>query len=324
MNWRARVVREGVDGNSGQGSGANPRRSKHHMAFRKSVRWTVASIMYYSGAVSLCRVFERKPRARILVYHSIGDDPQNPFSVSPEDFEEQVRFLSQAYHVMALEELIACITDGERQVPPDAVVITLDDGFEDNYTNAYPILRRYKVPATIFVIAERLRSGGAEQAEAGDAYPGRYLSWDQALEMCDHGISIGSHTLTHPWLTEMTRGAARREIVESKVVLEQGLGRPVSLFAYPGGRICDFDRDIRTMVAESGYSGACVGLNGTNGDDTDPYLLRRTKIEVDDGMYVFKKAMKGALDVFILLDKARQFRLPAANHRGRHRGIAVA
>jgi peptidoglycan/xylan/chitin deacetylase (PgdA/CDA1 family) len=125
--------------------------------------------------------------------------------------------------------------------------------------------------------------------------------------MSENGIAIGSHTLTHPWLTEVTLEEARHEIAKSKACLEDRIGKPVHLFAYPGGRICDFNRDIRAIVAESGYSGACVGLNGTNGCATDPYLLRRTKIEIDDGMYVFKKALRGALDIFVLLDQARRF-----------------
>lgn len=283
---------------------AKPGRSKNYMRFRKLVRWIVVSIMYYSGAAFL---FGKRQRARILVYHSISEDPLNPFSVSPEDFEAQVRFLSQEYNVISLEKLIACIRGEEGEIPPDSVAITLDDGFEDNYAYAYPILTKYNVPAAMFVIVTRLRSNGASQSESRGQESTPSLTWDQVLEMSENGISIGSHTLTHPWLTEVTVEKARYEIVESKARLEERLGRPVRLFAYPGGRIRDFNHDIKTIVAESGYSGACIGLNGTNGRDTDPYLLRRTKIEVDDGHYVFTKALKGALDIFILLDRARQF-----------------
>lgn len=280
---------------------ASPWRSKNHMRFRNFVRRIVASGMYYSGALFLHDLFQAEPKARILVYHSISHDPMNPFSVSPEDFEKQVQFLSQKYNVISLEELVA-YTRGERdEIAPRSVAITLDDGFEDNYMFAYPILKKYGVPATIFVIVERIKPNDRPPGEAG------YLSWDQIVEMSENGISIGSHTLTHPWLAEVSLQEARREIVESKARLEQRLGKPVRLFAYPGGRVCDFNQQIRTIVAESGYTGACVGLNGINGRDTDPYLLRRTKIEVGDGMEVFKKAMRGALDVFVLLDQARRF-----------------
>lgn len=293
--------------NTGETGCAKPGRSENYMLFRKAVRWVVTSLMYYSGVVFLYSLFNKRPRARILVYHSISEDPLNPFSVSPEDFEAQVQFLSQEYNVISLEELIACIVDKGQEIPLDSVVITFDDGFGDNYTYAYPVLKKYGVPATIFVITERLEPSGAPQLAAKDQESGLYLSWNQVIEMSRNGISIGSHTCTHPWLTYVTLEEARREIVESKARLEQQLDKPVCLFAYPGGRIRDFDQDIISIVVSSGYSGACSGLNGTNRDGISPYLLRRTKIEVGDGMYVFKKALKGALDIFVLLDYTRRF-----------------
>jgi peptidoglycan/xylan/chitin deacetylase (PgdA/CDA1 family) len=298
---------EGPDKGASKTGFGKPSRSKNYMLFRKSVRWMVVSVMYYSGAVFLRNLFKARSRARILVYHSISNDPLNPFSVSPEDFEEQVRFLSREYNVISLEELVACIRNEQKEIPTDSVVVTLDDGFRDNYIHAYPILKKYGVPATIFVITDRLESDGAPRPESGAQASGSYLSWDQVVEMSKIGISIGSHTLTHACLTGVTLEKARREIVESKACLEQRLGKPVRLFAYPGGRVCDFNQDIKEIVTESGYSCVCTGLNGTNGCGTAPYLLRRTKIEVDDGMYVFKKAMKGALDIFVLLDHARRF-----------------
>jgi peptidoglycan/xylan/chitin deacetylase (PgdA/CDA1 family) len=281
------------------------KRSKKYMLFRKSVRWAVVSVMTYSGAVFLWNLLHQGPTARILVYHKISNNPLDPFSVSPRDFEAQVRFLSQAYRVISLEELIAHIRAGD--IPSNAVAITLDDGFKDNYTHAYPILKRYRVPATLFVIVDHLGPHTPSAGQGALGASGPHLSWDQVVEMSENGFSFGSHTLTHPWLTQVPLEQARREIVDSKARLEQRLGKPVRLFAYPGGRVCDFNPDIKAIVAESGYSGACIGLNGTNRCNTDPYLLRRTKIEANDGMYVFRKAMKGGLDIFILLDLARRF-----------------
>lgn len=307
MTIRGKVDMERPGNNSNRICDAKPKRSKSYMLFRQFVRWMVVSIMYYSGAVLLCKLFKKRARCRILVYHKISEEPLNPFSVSPGKFEEQIRFLSQEYNVLSLEELVAHIRNEGKDIPADPVVITLDDGFKNNYTCAYPILRKYGVPATIFVIVDRLESNSAPGPELGEQEFGRYLSWDQVIEMSESGVSFGSHTLTHPWLTQVTLEEARREIVESKARLEQRIGKPVCLFAYPGGRVCDFNRGIKAIVAESGYSGACIGLNGTNDRGTDPYLLKRTKIEVGDGMYVFEKAMKGGLDAFILLDRIRRF-----------------
>jgi peptidoglycan/xylan/chitin deacetylase (PgdA/CDA1 family) len=272
--------------------------------------------MWYSGLLFLRRLFSSKHEARILVYHSISEDPLNPFSVSPGDFEAQVRFLVQHFNVIPLAELAACLNEG-REIPPDSVVITLDDGFKDNYTHAYPTLKKYDVPATMFLIVDRIEADGSFPPELEEQGSGLYLSWSEIEEMSTNGISLGSHTLSHDSLAGLTLGEAKREIQESKRRLEERLSQTVELFSYPYGTVRDFNEDVKTLVAESGYTCACVGLNGTSRRDTDPYLLRRTKIEVGDGMYVFEKAMRGGLDVFILLDRVRQLLprkvLPALN-----------
>ena len=283
-----------------------PSRSAGHMQFRKLVRWAVVSVMYYSGLLFLMRLFRSPHQARILVYHSVSDEPLNPFSVPPGDFEEHIRFLSQEFNVISLEELANCLDNG-RDIPPDSVVITLDDGLRDNYVNAYPILKEYQVPATMFLIVDHLRPDPSEPAESADDGEPLFLSWAEVKEMSQNGIRFGSHTLSHRPLTSLPLAEARREIQESKRQLERRLEQPVNVFSYPLGRVQDFNQDIRNVVAESEYICACVGLNGTNGRDTDPYLLKRTKIEVNDGMYVFEKAMKGGLDAFILLNQIRRF-----------------
>ena len=283
-----------------------PSYSANHMRFRKLVRWTAVSVMHYSGLLFLMRLFRSRHRARILVYHSISDAPLNPFSVPPGDLEAQIRSLTQNFNILSLEDLAACLDHG-RKIPPDSVVITFDDGLENNYTNAYPILKKYKMPATFFLIVNRVETSSPVSSASADDTAASYLSWAQVKEMSKNGISFGSHTLTHTSLTTLTLQQARREIKESKRILEEQVGQPVHLFSYPFGTVRDFNEDIKNIVAESGYTCACIGLNGTNKGGTDPYLLKRTKIEVNDGMYVFEKAMRGGLDIFILLDKARRF-----------------
>jgi peptidoglycan/xylan/chitin deacetylase (PgdA/CDA1 family) len=275
--------------------------SRNYMRFRKLVRWAVASATYGSGVT---RLYAKRSRARILVYHSIDHDPLNPFSVSPLAFEAQVRRLAEAYHPISLDELVSHIREGT-ELPANAVAITLDDGLRDNYRFAYPILNKYGVPATIYVVVDKLKLEAGTDSASDGGESERYLLWPQVKEMSENGISIGSHTLTHPWLTEVPLEQARHEIAASKTKLEQFLDKPVRHFAYPGGRLCDYNQEIKEAVIESGYLSACVGLNGTNGLDTDPYLLRRTKIEVDDSMAVFERALKGGLDAFVLLDKTR-------------------
>ncbi len=240
-------------------------------------------------------------------HNSIGNSPLNPFSVSPSDFEAQIRFLAQEFNIISLADLTAWLHNG-RKIPPDSVVITFDDGFRNNYVNAYPILKKYAAPATIFLTVDQIVE---DDSELDGDRTSHYLSWAEVKEMSRDGISFGSHTLTHAQLTSLTLEQARREIQVSKKLVEERIGEPIHCFAYPFGTSYDFDEDIKNIVAESGYVCACTCLHGTNAQKTDAYLLRRTKIEVDDGMYVFKRAMRGGLDVFMLLNRFRRF-LPTA------------
>ncbi len=284
--------------------------SVNHMRFRRFVRWTVVSMMSYTALLFLIRLFRSRRRTRILVYHHINNDPLNPFSVSPNDFEAQIRFLAQEFNIISLSDLAAYLHSG-RELPPDSVVITLDDGFRDNYVNAYPILKKCEAPATIFLTVDRIVEENSGAQDLDDDRTPLYLSWAEVKEMSGDRISFGSHTLTHNSLTSLTLEQARHEIQVSKKLVEERIGEPIHCFSYPFGTRRDFDEDIRNIVAESGYVCACTSLHGTNVQKTDAYLLKRTKIEVDDGMYVFKKAMRGGLDVFFLLNRYRRF-LPTA------------
>ena len=103
-------------------------------------------------------------------------DPSDPFSASPEGFEEQVVFQANQSHVISLEPVVGCIRDRSREIPANAVVITLDKGFRDNYVYANLILKDYTVPATIFVIVEREVSRNALRSVLGHQEPGLYLN----------------------------------------------------------------------------------------------------------------------------------------------------
>jgi len=191
-------------------------------------------------------------------------------------------------------------------IPADTVAITLDDGLKDNYTNAYPILKKYLVPATMFLIVDKIGEAIPNSGDTANAAEASHLTWAQIEEMSENGISFGSHTLTHTSLRNIPLDDVRFEVEDSKKAIEGRLDIPVELFAYPFGTLRDVDQNIVDIVAEVGYSCACVAINGTNGHQTDPYRLRRTKIEVNDGMFVFEKAMRGGLDIFVLLDNARR------------------
>ncbi|MCL6593658.1 MAG: polysaccharide deacetylase family protein, partial [Alicyclobacillus sp.] len=133
--------------------------------------------------VPLDTVRERGPRVPILEYHDITYIPHDPWAMSPSQFAEEMKYLhDNQFHVMSLDELYA-VMQGRASLPARPVVITFDDGYESNYTNAFPILKQYRFPATIFMISGFVGRSG-------------FLTKDQLLTMANSGlIEVESHTV---------------------------------------------------------------------------------------------------------------------------------
>ncbi len=214
----------------------------------------------------------------ILMYHSVTDHPTTTgmLTVSTAVFRSQMRFLKEhKYNVLPLEILAKLIKDGKK-IPPRTLAITFDDGYRDNYLYAYPILKEYNLPATIFII-----TGEVDRAE------GNRLSWGQIKEMQSSGlISFGSHCLgPEPLVNLKTDEEIRQQIFESKRVLEEKLGIPVDMFSYPEGR---FNVKIRQLVIDAGYRLAVATNPGKKYSDRDVFLLKRLRIsENAKNLFVF-------------------------------------
>jgi peptidoglycan/xylan/chitin deacetylase (PgdA/CDA1 family) len=172
----------------------------------------------------------------------------------------------------------------EHRLPPArSVVVTIDDGYRDVRTVAYPILRRLGIPATIFLVSGAL--GGANAWDRSGELAGRpVLSREDARVMRTGGIAYGAHTRTHPHLPALPSERLRDEVVDGRRELEQAIGEPVPVFAYPYG-----ERDARceAIVAEAGFSAACGTESGPNSPATPPYRLRRTEVRGTDSLLRF-------------------------------------
>lgn len=158
----------------------------------------------------------------ILMYHSIAYEKGNPVRLPKEKFEEQMKYLKDnGYTTLSLSEAYDALINNV-PVNEKSVVITFDDGYQDNYKNAYPILKSFGFKATIFVITSYIGKG-------------EYLNINQLKEMDKNGIDIESHTLTHPKLGELGYNAQLKELKSSKEFLEKNLNKKVSFVAYPYG-----------------------------------------------------------------------------------------
>jgi len=152
--------------------------------------------------------------------------------------------------------------------------VTFDDGYRDNCDRAFPLLRRFGVPATIFVTTGWLRPH--------DDGPGLGMSWREVREMAAVGIRFGAHTVTHPSLPALSLREAEWEIRESKRLLEEELGTECTVFAYPFGHE---DCQLRQLVEAAGFRWAVTTREGAPRPSDNPLLLRRTYVCAADLLY---------------------------------------
>jgi peptidoglycan/xylan/chitin deacetylase (PgdA/CDA1 family) len=180
------------------------------------------------------------PDLMILTFHAL-DDARTVTSFSPSLFERLVGVLQAGgYQVLSLTDAAAALRGGVA-LPERSLAITFDDGYRSVYQVAFPTLRDHDMPATVFLTVgdpeeEPWRGAGDSSARLPSMEGRPMLSWGEIREMQRGGLNFGGHTLTHPDLTRLSPSCIEREMVISKVVLEETLGAPVAGFAYPFGR----------------------------------------------------------------------------------------
>src|SRR3989338_7240102 len=205
----------------------------------------------------------------ILTYHRIGrENSLDGLTVSKKIFIEQMQYIQRHCRPLLLGELVQILVE-KGTIPSRAVAVTFDDGYADTFKIAFPILKRAKIPATVFVTT------GYVDQEAPSFREAPMLSWRMIREMQQAGIEIGAHTLTHPNLTQCSLREGKRQMIGSRNRLEEKLRKPVRLFAYPYGGVRSFNKAVQACARQAGFLGACTTLSGSNGPHTDPYALRR-------------------------------------------------
>jgi peptidoglycan/xylan/chitin deacetylase (PgdA/CDA1 family) len=188
----------------------------------------------------------------VLTYHSI-EESGSIISTSPETFRRQIKILSENdYCVLPLGKIIENLIAGE-PVSPKTIALTFDDGFQNFYSTAFPILAEHGFPATVFLVTEFCGKFNDWSGNPPDLPRSPLLSWHEIKELQAYGIEFGAHSQTHPDLTAIPTAEAEWEIIGSKLVIEDMLGEKVNIFAYPYGK---FDSSVKA-VAEKNYRAAC-------------------------------------------------------------------
>jgi len=217
------------------------------------------------------------PTATVLCYHIVEAPAAPRMHIGRETFRQHLRYLEMTgYNIVPLRHVYEYVTGTRAALPKNAVVITFDDGWRSTYTEAFPELQKRKFPFTVFIYPNII----GKTANA--------LSWAQIREMAKAGVDIQSHALTHPYLTRRKQGSMsdrayaawlRRELAESRRILEKESGKKVQFLAYPYG---DYDSRVATAVTKAGYLAALTCDFGRVRKGSDPLRMRR--FVIDDKM----------------------------------------
>lgn len=211
----------------------------------------------------------------ILNYHSVSGAPSAdiaPFSARPEDLGRHLDLIVSGGHpALTVSELVDLL-DRDVAPPPGAVVITFDDGFEDNLATAAPMLAARGLPATVYVTTGYLPGCPAEESVRP---PGRMIPFDRLAELEAAGIEVGSHSHSHRQLDLLSRSAAADDIRRGKELLEGALGHPVASFAYPHGHA---SRWVQDEVQRCGFRSACGVRNAFSHPADNRWLLARLTV----------------------------------------------
>ncbi len=216
-------------------------------------------------------------RIPVLAYHKI-DLPTADVKIrgaytAPARFDKQLSYLKRrGFEFYSASGLISYFLENGH-TPANAICLTFDDGWKDNYANAFPILKKYGVPATVFLVPSCI-GRTTDQVTAEGEGEREHLSAADIREMADSGVEFGSHSMNHKLFDRITNDEIDNEVVESKAYIENLTQRECSTFAYPAGF---FNDHAKASIKDAGYIAAFSTVYGTE-DCVDLFELNRTEI----------------------------------------------
>jgi len=235
---------------------------------------------------------------RILMYHQIAEHQDgarfNGLRVPPSMFERQLKWLSENnWTFLTMAELI----QKKNNLPEKSVVLTFDDGYLDNLTNALPLMQKYQACGTLYLVIDRHDNDWSTKKkkhhDSGELAKDKKLSDQQVTELLESGcFELGGHTHSHANLHSLNPEQKIAEIKNSKDALEQTFKTEVTSFAYPFGIYTEDDVEL---VMQSGYSNAVTTNAGIDDLSQSLFTLRRVKISGKDNFYAFKLRIKNGI-----------------------------
>lgn len=216
------------------------------------------------------------------MYHYISTPPTGagPYrvgnSLPPDVFNAHLDYLQeQGYTTITLKHLISYLATGRPPLPPKPIVLTFDDGYRDNYENAFPALQRHGMTGTFFVITDF-----ATQAASDPAYA-LYATWDQWREMAAAGMEIGSHSRNHPDLAGKDLDYLVWQALGSKETIAAQIGYHPRILAYPAG---SYDQFVIDVFRSANFWGAVTTQQGVWQDSEHLFEIKRLRISYETGV----------------------------------------
>jgi peptidoglycan/xylan/chitin deacetylase (PgdA/CDA1 family) len=251
-------------------------------ALSASILFLLTSVAAFAAPKRVAE--DTTPTATVLCYHIVEAPAAPRMHIDRETFRSHLRYLEMTgYNVVPLRHVFEFVTGKRSSLPKNAVVITFDDGWRSTYTEVFPELQKRKFPFTVFIYPNII----GKTANA--------LTWEQIREMSDAGVDIQSHALSHPYLTRRKHRSMsdddyalwlRKELAESKRILEKHSGKKVQFLAYPYG---DYDDTVADEAKKAGYAAALTCDFGRVKKGSDPLKMRRFVIDDRMDFAAFRK-----------------------------------
>ena len=238
----------------------------------------------------------------VLMYHHINPNKEDMVTVTPEVFEGQMRYLHESgYKTLKIDELLSYISGG-LALRQKAVVLTFDDGWLDNYIYAFPVIKKYRIYASVFLVTNRIEKASEKTPQTCYLIPSHkeskslilkgeehkvVLTWNLIKEMVDSGlIDFYSHTESHRECDLLSKNELFKELQESKQSIEKKLDRPCPYLSWPYGKYSGLALNIAKDV---GYKAIFTTNLGVTQTGADPFAINR--IVVKDNIAWFKMRM---------------------------------
>jgi peptidoglycan/xylan/chitin deacetylase (PgdA/CDA1 family) len=241
----------------------------------------------------------QRPRAVILLFHSIGNDK---YSLPVDRFETYIHYLAEHAMVVSLETLLKGRLSHRQGL---TCTITWDDGYSSVHEWALPILKRYNFPATLYLnVGVINRESPISSDDDPGLYPGlRMLTWQQVADLESCGFTLGSHLVHHLDLTSLSRATAMAELRLSRITIEKQANSACLDFAYPWGRA---SRRTAQWVREAGFRSAVTALHGPLPTSYDPMFIPRIDIHKDYTLTDFEAILKGDWDYLVWYQRVKR------------------